>query len=58
MRLAPIGLASSPRRSTGGFIVAARKIVKTGLLAFGLLLCVTAAHAEPVTYVLGTPGVV
>jgi hypothetical protein len=38
--------------------VAARKLVKTGLLAFGLLLCVTAAHAEPVTYVLSTPGVV
>jgi hypothetical protein len=38
--------------------VAARKIAKTGLLTFGLLLCVTAVHAEPVTYVLGTPGVV
>jgi hypothetical protein len=39
--------------------VAARKIVKTGLLAFGLLLCVTVtAYAAPVTYVLSTPGVV
>ncbi len=38
--------------------MAARKIVKSGLLAFGLLLCVTAAYAAPVTYVLSTPGVV
>ncbi len=38
--------------------MATRKIVKAGLLAFGLLLCVTAAHAEPATYVLSTPGVV
>ena len=39
--------------------MAARRIVKAGLLTFGLLLCVTVtAYAAPVTYVLSTPGVV
>ena len=38
--------------------MALRKIVKTGLLAFGLLLCVSVAYAAPTTYVLSTPGVV
>jgi hypothetical protein len=38
--------------------MAARNIVKIGLLAFGLLLFVSAAQAAPVTYVLSTPGVV
>ncbi len=36
----------------------ARRIARTGLLAFGLLLFVSAAQAAPVTYVLSTPGVV
>ena len=38
--------------------MAARKIVQTALLAFAMLLFVTAASAAPVTYVLSTPGVV
>ena len=36
----------------------ARRIARTGLLALGLLLSVSAAQAAPVTYVLSTPGVV
>jgi hypothetical protein len=38
--------------------MAARKIIKTGLLVLGLVLCVSAVQAAPVTYVLSTPGVV
>ncbi len=38
--------------------MAARKIIQTGLLAFGLLLFAAAVQAAPVTYVLSTPGVV
>jgi hypothetical protein len=38
--------------------MAATKIGRSVLLAFGLLLLAIAANAAPVSYVLGTPGVV
>ena len=38
--------------------MSAMKIVRNALLAFGLLALPAAVYASPVTYVLGTPGVV
>jgi hypothetical protein len=36
----------------------ARKLVRIGVLALGLMLFAASAQAAPVTYVLSTPGVV